>query len=74
MPRMAVAICVALSNEHAAMSKRLDCFMAGCDATIEADTEAGVMAQVEEHVASTHPDLELDEETVQTVRDHIQDV
>lgn len=56
------------------MSKRLDCFMEGCDATIEAGTEEEVMAQVEDHAASTHPDLELDEETVATIRDHIRDV
>lgn len=56
------------------MAKRLDCIMDGCNATIEAETEAEVMSQVEDHVASAHPDLELDEETVLTVRDHIQDV
>ena len=56
------------------MSKRLDCIVEGCDATIEAENEAEVMSQVEEHASSAHPELELDEETVQTVRDHIQDV
>lgn len=56
------------------MSKRLDCFMEGCDATIEAETEGEVMAQVEEHAATAHPDLELDEETVGTIRSHIRDV
>lgn len=56
------------------MSKRLDCFMEGCNATIEAETEAEVMSQVEDHAAKAHPDLELDDETVQTVRDHIRDV
>jgi predicted small metal-binding protein len=48
--------------------------MEGCNATIEAETEAEVMSQVEEHVAAAHPDLELDDKTVQTVRDHIRDV
>lgn len=63
-----------LTNTHAPMAKRLDCFMEGCTATIEAETVAEVMSQVETHVADAHPDLELDDETVQTVRDHIQDV
>lgn len=56
------------------MSKRLDCFMEGCDATIEAETEEEVMAQVEDHAATAHPDLALDEETVGTIRGHIRDV
>lgn len=56
------------------MAKRLDCFMEGCTATIQAETEAEVMSQVEDHVADVHPDLELDRETVQTVRDHIQNI
>ena len=56
------------------MSKRLDCIADGCDATIEAESEAEVMAQVEAHASSAHPELDLDEETVQTVREHIQDV
>lgn len=55
------------------MSKRLDCVIEGCDATVEAETEEEVMAQVEEHAAAAHPDLELDEETVETIRSHIQD-
>ncbi len=56
------------------MSKRLECIVEGCDGVIEGDSEEEVMAQVEPHVAAAHPDLELTEETVQTVRDHIQDV
>lgn len=56
------------------MSKRLDCIMEGCDATIEAESEEEVMAQVEDHAATAHPDLELDEETVGTIRDHVRDV
>lgn len=51
------------------MSKRLDCFVEGCEGTIEAE----IMSQVEDHAATAHPDLERDDETVQTVRDHIQD-
>ena len=56
------------------MSKRLECFIEGCDATIEADTEDAVMDQAAAHAAEVHPDLELDEETVGAIRDAIQDV
>lgn len=56
------------------MSKRLECVIDGCDATVEADTEAEVMEQVREHAADAHPDLELDEETVETIRSHVRDV
>ena len=56
------------------MAKRLDCPMEGCHATIEADTEAEVMAQVEDHASGSHPDLELDDETVETIRSKIHDV
>ena len=56
------------------MSKRLECIMEGCDATIEAETEEDVMAQVDAHVADAHPDLELDDATVDAVRGAIQDV
>ncbi|MDZ7701861.1 MAG: DUF1059 domain-containing protein [Halobacteriales archaeon] len=56
------------------MTKRLDCIMEGCDASIEGETEEEIMAEVEPQVAEAHPELELTEETVQTVRDHIQDV
>ena len=47
--------------------------MEGCDATIEADTEEAVMAQVDRHVADAHPDLELDDATLEAVRDAIED-
>jgi predicted small metal-binding protein len=56
------------------MTKRLECPMDGCDATIEGGTEQEVMAQAEEHAASSHPDLELDDETVETIRSSITDV
>jgi predicted small metal-binding protein len=57
-----------------AMPKRLECFIEGCDATIEADSEAEVMAQVEAHAGDAHPDLELDEETVNAIQEQIRDV
>lgn len=55
------------------MTKTLDCPMDGCHAHIEAETEEDVMAQVEEHAASAHPDLELDEVTVAGIRSRIRD-
>lgn len=48
--------------------------MDGCDATIEAASESAVLAKAETHAADAHPDLDLDEETVATIREHIQDV
>lgn len=56
------------------MSKRLDCPIEGCHATIEAETEQDVMAQAEDHASSAHPDLELDDDTVDSIRSAITDV
>jgi predicted small metal-binding protein len=56
------------------MTKKLDCFIDDCHATIEAETEEEVMAQAQEHAGEVHPDLELDAETAETIRSHIQDV
>lgn len=55
------------------MSKRLDCPLEGCHASIEGETEDEIMAQAEEHAASAHPDLELDAETVETIRSSIRE-
>jgi predicted small metal-binding protein len=51
--------------------QRLECPIDGCSATIEAETEEAVMDQAEEHASSSHPDLELDDETVETIRSSI---
>ena len=51
------------------MSKRLDCIVDGCHATIEADTADAVMEQAE-----AHPELELDEATVRSLRSNIREV
>jgi len=51
--------------------KRLECPIDGCHATIEAETEQEVMAQAEEHANSSHPELELDDETVENIRSSI---
>lgn len=56
------------------MAKRLECVIPDCHATIEADSEEAVMAQVEGHASEKHPDLELTEETVADIRANIQDV
>lgn len=55
------------------MTKTLDCPMEGCTAHIEAETEQEVMAQAEEHAKTAHPDVELDEETVASIRSQIRD-
>ncbi|MFO8114384.1 MAG: DUF1059 domain-containing protein [Halorubrum sp.] len=56
------------------MTKRLECPMEGCHATIEGETEQEVMAQAEEHAGSSHPELELDDETVETIKSNITEV
>ncbi|WP_254839041.1 DUF1059 domain-containing protein [Natronomonas marina] len=55
------------------MSKELHCVVDGCEATIEAETEAEILEQAEAHAADAHPELELDEETVETLKGHIQE-
>ena len=55
------------------MSKRLECVVEGCEATVEAETEDEVMERVQAHAADAHPDLELDEATVATIRGAIED-
>ena len=55
------------------MTKVLDCPMEGCHAHIEAETEDEVMEQAAEHAQSAHPDMELDDETVASIRSQIQD-
>ncbi len=54
--------------------KRLDCAIDGCHATIEAESEDAVMTQVGAHAAEAHPDLELDDETVEGIRSQIMTV
>lgn len=56
------------------MTKRLECPLEGCIATIEAETEDEVMTQAEAHATSSHPELELDDEMIQTLRSGIEDV
>jgi predicted small metal-binding protein len=56
------------------MTKHLDCVVDGCDASIEAESDEAVMARVESHVQQEHPDLDLDDETVELVRSNIRSV
>ena len=54
--------------------KRLECPIDGCSAVIESETEQEVMTQAEEHAGESHPDLELDDETVESIRSSIIEV
>jgi len=56
------------------MAERLECIVDGCTAVIEADSEDEVMAQAQEHAETAHPDLELDDDTVERIRSSIQTV
>ena len=56
------------------MTKRLDCIIEGCHATIEAETEDEIMEQAGAHASEAHPDVELDDETVSSIRAEIRDV
>ena len=56
------------------MTKRLDCVVDGCDATIEGESEDEVMAQAQEHAQSEHPDMDIDDETADNIRSNIRDV
>lgn len=56
------------------MSHELHCAVDGCDASITEETEDEVLETAEEHAAEAHPDLELDDETVETIRDNIEEV
>lgn len=53
------------------MPMKLDCPLEGCHVSIDGDTEQEVMSQVEDHANTAHPDLELDEETVESIRSGI---
>ena len=56
------------------MSHELHCVIDGCDASINEDSEEAVLEAAEEHAAEAHPDLELDEDTVETIKDNIEEV
>lgn len=56
------------------MTKRLECVVDGCSATIDGETEDDVMEQAKAHAAEAHPEVELDEETAASIRASIRDV
>lgn len=56
------------------MTKRLNCIVEGCHATIEGESEEEVMGKATEHAQEEHPDVELDDETVGNIRSNIEDV
>lgn len=55
------------------MAHELDCVIDGCDASISEASEEEVLEAAEEHAAEAHPDLDLDEETVETIRNNIEE-
>jgi len=56
------------------MAERLNRVIYGCEASIDADTEAEMVERAEAHAAEAHPDLELDDETVETLEAHMHEV
>lgn len=56
------------------MTQRVECIVDGCTGVCEGESEQAVLAEVEAHVADAHPDLTLDEETVQAVKAEIETV
>jgi predicted small metal-binding protein len=53
------------------MTRRLECIVDGCDATIEGISDEEILAQAEQHASKEHPDLELDEKIVEELKSHI---
>ena len=56
------------------MSHELSCVIDGCDAEISDGSEEEVLERAAEHAEEAHPDLELDEGTVETIKEHIREV
>lgn len=56
------------------MTKRLECIVDGCDAVCTGESEEEVLGIAEDHVNEDHPEVTLDEETVQAVKDAIVEV
>jgi len=56
------------------MAHELDCVIEGCEASITEETREAVLEVAEKHAAEEHPDLELDEATVETLKEHIEEV
>ncbi|MDS0258124.1 DUF1059 domain-containing protein [Haloarcula sp. S1CR25-12] len=56
------------------MAQQLSCVVDGCEATITEETVAEILEVAEGHAAEEHPDLELDEGTVETLKENIEEV
>jgi predicted small metal-binding protein len=56
------------------MALELVCPLEGCEATCSGETEDDILAQAEEHAADAHPDLTLDDDTVETLKAGIEEV
>jgi len=56
------------------MAQQLDCVVEGCEASITEETVEKILEVAEGHAAEEHPDLELDEETVETLKENIEEV
>lgn len=56
------------------MAQQLSCVVDGCEATITEETQAEILEAAEAHAADEHPDIELDEETVELLKDNIEEV
>lgn len=56
------------------MTLELVCPVDGCDATCSGETEDDILEQATEHAEDAHPDLELDDDTVATIKDEIEEV
>lgn len=57
-----------------AMTQQVECIVDGCHGICKGENESEVLAEVEAHVEAAHPDLTLDEETVDAVRAEIETV
>lgn len=55
------------------MTLQLECPVDGCAGTCEGDSEEAVLEQAKDHVANAHPDLDLDDETVDQLKADIQE-
>jgi predicted small metal-binding protein len=58
------------------VTKELACSEVGfdCSYTARAEDEEGILDQVAEHAAEEHPDVELTDDVIASVRDQIQDI
>lgn len=54
--------------------KQVECIADGCHGVCEGETDEEVLAEVEAHVQEAHPDLTLDDETVEAVSAEIETV